>query len=113
MSEKNELIYLFGFSSRQTTQLTQLLPIIKDQIKLGVSIIVILLHDGVIGVSEYGEIPNSLNELLDLNIKVCALSPDIIARGLDPSNIDKRVQCIEYNELVDHLVKIPKIVSWM
>jgi sulfur relay protein TusB/DsrH len=113
MSENSELIYLFGFSSRQTNYLVQLLPIIKEQIKLGIKITVILLHDGIIGVSTLGQMPNAMTELLDLELKVYALSPDIIARGLDPTNIDKRVQIIEYYELVDLLVKIPNIVSWM
>ena len=113
MSENSELIYLFGFSSRQTNQLTQLLPIIKDQINLRVKITVILLHDGVIGISKYGQIPDSLNKLLALNLRVCALIPDIIARGLDPNNVDTRVHCIEYDELVDYLVQITKVVSWM
>ncbi|MFW9927973.1 MAG: DsrH/TusB family sulfur metabolism protein [Candidatus Thorarchaeota archaeon] len=113
MLENQKLIYLFGFSSRQTNHLVQLLPIIKEQIKLGLKIYVILLHDGIIGVSISGQMPNAMNELLNLNLNVYALSPDIIARGLDPTNIDKRVQIIEYSELVDHLVKIPNIVSWM
>lgn len=113
MSENSELIYLFGFSSRQTNQLAHLLPIINEQIKLGVKITLILIHDGVIGISKHGEVPDSLNKLLELNLKVCALNPDINARGLDPNNVDRRVHCIEYDELVDYLVQIPNVVSWM
>lgn len=113
MAKSEEIIYLFRFSARETKQLSHLLPIIKGQIQQQIKITIILLHDGIIGTSKLGQMPREMEELLDLNLKVKALTPDIIARGLDPINIDKRVQCIEYAELVDHLVEIPKIVSWM
>ena len=113
MIENKELLYLFGFSSRQTTQLDQLLPFLKDQIKFGINITLILLHDGVIGISKHGEMPRSLEELLKLKLKVNALIPDIIARGLNPNEIDRRIRCIEYDELVDYLVQIPQIISWL
>jgi len=113
MLKNKELIYLFGFSSRQTIQLDQLLPFLKDQIKLGIKITVILLHDGVIGISKFGEMPRSLNELLNLKLKVYALTPDIIARGLNPNEIDARIRSIEYDKLVDYLVQIPQIISWL
>ena len=113
MSEHKNLIYLFGFSSRNTNQLNHLLPAIKEQIKLGFTITFILLHDGIIGISKSGQMPDDMNKLLAYNIQVYALVPDIIARGLDPKDIDERVQCIEYNELADFLVEIPKVISWM
>ena len=39
--------------------------------------------------------------------------PDLIARGVDPNTVDKRISTIEYDDLVDILAQIPNIASWM
>lgn len=113
MIENDELIYLYGFSPRKLDQMENLISIIKEQLSMEAKIIVILIHDGVIGLSKKGIIPETLNELINLPIKVFGMSPDLIARGLNPNEIDDRVKCLNYDNLVDLLARISNIVSWM
>ncbi len=113
LEKDNAIVYLFGFSSQQTTQLDKLLKIIKVQIDIGAKIGIILIHDGVIGTSKKGIIALSLKELLDLPLTVYAMIPDLKARGINHDNLHEQVKIIEYDELVDILVETPKVVSWM
>ncbi|MCK4383091.1 MAG: sulfurtransferase complex subunit TusB, partial [Candidatus Lokiarchaeota archaeon] len=48
-----------------------------------------------------------------LSVSVFAMTPDLLARGIEPNKIDHRIQCIEYDELVDILAQTPKVASWM
>jgi len=108
-----ELVYLYGFSTRKKVYLDNLLGVLKDQTENGSSIAIVLIHDGVIGTSQSGTIPSSLDKLLSLSVSVFAMTPDILARGIEPSTVDPRIKCIDYDELVDILAKTPKIASWM
>ena len=108
-----ELVYLYGFSTRKQAYLDNLLSILKDQTDNGSSIAIVLIHDGVIGTSQSGTIPSSLEKLLSLSVSVFAITPDLLARGIEPSTVDPRIRCIEYEDLVDILAKTPKIASWM
>lgn len=108
-----ELVYLYGFSTRKQVYLDNLLGILKDQTDNGASIAIVLIHDGVIGTSQSGTIPNLLDKLLNLSISVYALLPDLLARGIEPNTVDSRIKCIEYDELVDILAQTPKVASWM
>ncbi len=110
---KEELVYLYGFSTRKQAYLDNLLSILKDQTDNGSSIAIVLIHDGVIGTSQSGTIPSSLEKLLSLSVSVFAITPDLLARGIEPSTVDPRIKCIEYEDLVDILAKTPKIASWM
>ena len=112
MEEIKKLVYLFGFSTRKSTSIDNLLNILKEQTK-DANITVVLIHDGVIGTSKKGVMPNSLNLLLNLPITVFAMTPDLLARGIDPNSVDTRIRCIEYDVLVDILAQTPKIASWM
>ena len=113
MVEIKVLLYLYGFSPRFSDRMENLISIIKEQIKLDADIKVILIHDGVIGLSKKGIMPDIMNELLNLPIKVFVMSPDLIARGLNPNEIDDRVECLNYDNLVDLLAINPNIASWM
>jgi sulfur relay protein TusB/DsrH len=93
--------------------LDNLLGVLKDQTDNGFSIAIVLIHDGVIGTSQSGTIPTSLDKLLSLSVSVFAMAPDLLARGIEPSTVDPRIKCIDYDELVDILAKTPKIASWM
>ena len=93
--------------------LDNLLGILKDQTDNGASITIVLIHDGVIGTSQSGTIPSSLDKLLNLSVSVFAITPDLLARGIEPNTVDPRIKCIEYDDLVDILAKTPKIASWM
>ena len=108
-----ELVYLYGFSTRKQVHLDNLRGILKDQTNDGASIIIVLIHDGVIGTSQSGTIPSSLDKLLSLPVSVFAMTPDLLARGIEPNTIDPRIKCIEYDELVDILAQTPKVASWM
>jgi len=113
MENEKDIVYLYGFSTRKPMYLNNLLGIISEQAEYNVSITIVLIHDGVIGTSQSGTIPNSLDKLLNLSVSVFALTPDLLARGIEPNTVDTRIKCIGYDELVDILAKIPKIASWM
>ena len=108
-----DIVYLFGFSTRKQMYLDNLLGIVSEQTENNVSIAIVLIHDGVIGTSQNGIIPSLLDKLLNLSISVFALTPDLLARGIEPDTVDHRIKCIDYDELVDILAQTPKIASWM
>ncbi|MBA7571476.1 hypothetical protein ES708_13239 [subsurface metagenome] len=112
VEEIKKLVYLFGFSTRKSKSIDHLFNIVKEQTK-DAKITVVLIHDGVIGTSKKGVMPTSLNLLLNLPMTVFAMTPDLLARGIDPDSVDTRIICIEYDILVDILAKTPKIASWM
>ncbi|MFX1444973.1 MAG: sulfurtransferase complex subunit TusB [Promethearchaeota archaeon] len=114
MVENNNLIvYLFGFSLRKNDQSANLISIISDQINAGARIKIVLMHDGVIGISKLGKVPSSLKKLLNLPIEIYAIIPDIKARGIDIKAINEKIVLIEYENLVDILVETSQIVSWL
>ena len=51
MSENRKVLYLFGYSEMTGTHLKRLLPILRAQINKGSQIGFVLVHDGVIGIS--------------------------------------------------------------
>ena len=108
-----DIVYLFGFSTRKQVYLDNLFDIVREQTDNGISIAIVLIHDGVIGTSQSGTIASTLDKLLNLSISVSALLPDILARGIEPNTVDSRIKCIEYDELVDILAQTPKVASWM
>lgn len=113
MAEINEIVYMYGFTGRNSERMANFISVLEEQIKLNASINIILIHDGVIGTSNKGVMPSLMNQLLSLPIKVYGMKSDLLARGINPDDIDNRIECIEYEDLVDILVKIPKIASWM
>jgi len=108
-----ELVYLYGFTTRKQACLGNLLAIVSEQTENKVSIAIVLIHDGVIGTSQSGTIPSLLEKLLSLSVSVFAMTPDLLARGIEPNTVDPRIKCIEYDELVDILAQTPKVASWM
>jgi len=113
MDVKNSIVYLFGFSSRFETKLRSLLEIVEEQIEEDIKISIVLIHDGVIGVSKKEFTPLVLNDLLKLPVDIYAMLPDIKARGIDSQNLLQKIKGINYDDLVDILVSSQKIVSWM
>lgn len=113
MTENKNVLYLFGYSEMTGTHLERLLPIIKAQINKGSQIEMVLIHDGVIGINKKGKIPEKMEELLNMNITVYAMIPDLQARGIALENIHDKVKSIGYDELIDILDVTPKIISWM
>ena len=113
MESEKDIVYLYGFSTRKQMSVENLLGVVSEQIGNKVNIAIVLIHDGVIGTSQNGTIPSLLDKLLNLSVSVFALLPDLLARGIEPSRVDPRIKCIEYDELVDILAQTPKIASWM
>jgi len=113
MDVKNSIVYLFGFSSRFETKLRSLLKIVEEQIEEDIKISIVLIHDGVIGVSKKELTPPVLKDLMKLPVDIYAMIPDIKARGLDTKNLIEHITAIDYDLLVDILVDSQKIVSWM
>jgi len=107
------IVYLFGFSPWQGTQLKNLLNIIENQLETNAEVTLILIHDGVIGTSRKGITPPSLEKLLNLPISVHVMIPDLKARAINPEEVLDRIYKLEYDDLVDILVDAPRIVSWM
>ncbi|MFX1316857.1 MAG: DsrH/TusB family sulfur relay protein [Promethearchaeota archaeon] len=113
MAETLEMIYLVGFSGNTGTHLGRLLPILKSQKAKNSNIGIILIHDGVIGITTKGRIPRHVEDLLDLNIAVFAMIPDLKARGIALEYISEKIRLIEYDDLVEILDTTPKLISWM
>ncbi|MEJ2296721.1 MAG: sulfurtransferase complex subunit TusB [Candidatus Lokiarchaeota archaeon] len=108
-----DLLYLFGFSETTGKHLKGLLPILKVQLKKNRKIGFVLIHDGVIGISKKGSTPESIKDLLGLEITLYALKPDIKARGIPLNQLHDKVKIIEYEELIDILESSQKIISWL
>ena len=113
MTDNLDMIYLFGFSGLTGNHLRRLLPILKSQIKKNTKLGLVLIHDGVIGISTKGKIPKQMEELLDLDVTVFAMKSDIIARGIAPEFVHNNIKSIEYDDLIDVIDATPKIISWM
>ena len=113
MSENLDMLYLFGYSGLTGSQLERLLPILKSQIKRSSKLGLVLIHDGVIGITTKGKIPKQMEELLSLDIAVFAVRSDMKARGIAPEHIHGKIKSIEYDDLIDVIDTTPKVISWM
>lgn len=113
MVENLDMVYLFGFSGLTGNHLERLLPILKSQIKKNTKLGLILIHDGVIGITTKGKIPKQMEELLDMDVTVFAMRSDMKARGIAPEYIHDKIKSIEYDDLIDIIDATPKIISWM
>ncbi|MFW9821932.1 MAG: sulfurtransferase complex subunit TusB [Candidatus Thorarchaeota archaeon] len=108
-----DMVYLFGFSGLTGNHLRRLLPLLKSQIKKDTKLGLVLIQDGVIGISTKGKIPKQVEELLNLDITVFAMKPDIKARGLAPEHTHEKIKTIEYADLIDVIDAASKVISWM
>ena len=113
IAEKDSIVYMYGFSTMLESKLINLIKIIERQLEQNHQISVVFIHDGVIGTSKKNKITSSMKKLLNFPITTYSLLPDLKARGIDTVNLQNNVKGIEYEDLVDILVNIPKIVSWM
>ena len=111
MNEDKEIAYLYGFSLRQNDKSESLLKILNEHIKRKIKINLILLHDGVIGVTQKSKIPPVLEELLQTPITIYALISDILARGMELKDLRNKIEAVDYEDLVDIFVNNLKIVS--
>ena len=113
MAEDKNILYLFGYSERMGKNLERLIPLLKSQKSKEAKIGLIFIHDGVINTSSKGKIPDSVKELIDLNVNLFTMIPDLKARGISIEHIIDRIKPIDYGELVDLIDATPKLISWM
>ncbi|MFX1323744.1 MAG: sulfurtransferase complex subunit TusB [Promethearchaeota archaeon] len=110
---ENSIVYLYGFSTMLNDKLDNVIEIIEIQIRNNYQVNLIFVHDGVIGTSKKHFVSQSMEKLLSLPIKLYSLIPDLEARGIDRNKLQNKIKGISYEELVNLLVEIPKIISWM
>ncbi|MFX1567369.1 MAG: sulfurtransferase complex subunit TusB [Promethearchaeota archaeon] len=113
MSENLDMIYLFGYSGLTGSQLERLLPILKSQIKKNTKLGLVLIHDGVIGITTKGKMPKELEEILSLDVELFAMKSDMKARGIAPEYVHDKIKAIDYDDLIDVIDTTPKVISWM
>jgi len=113
MTENFDIVYLYGFSELTGNHLRRLLPILKSQIKKNNKLGIVLIQDGVIGITKKGKISNKMVELLSLDIAVFAIKSDLIARGIAQEYIHDKIRSIDYDDLIDIIDNTPKIISWL
>ena len=113
MVENLDMVYLFGFSGLTGNHLERLLPILKNQIKKNTKLGLVLIHDGIIGITTKGKIPNQMEELLGLDVTVFAMRSDMKARGIAPEYVHDKIKSIDYDDLIDVIDTTPKVISWM
>ena len=65
------------------------------------------------GLNTNGTSPSKVEELLDANINLKAMVPDLEARGIPVDRLHDKVSPIGYDELVEILDNAQKIISWM
>jgi len=113
MSDNLEVVYLFGFSELTGNHLRRLLPILESQIKKNTKVGLVLIQDGVIGISTMGKIPKQMEELIALDVSVFAMIGDIISRGIRHEFIHNKIETINYDDLIELIDTTPKVISWM
>ncbi|MHA1992018.1 MAG: DsrH/TusB family sulfur relay protein [Candidatus Hodarchaeales archaeon] len=113
MPEKTTIVYLYGFSTVLESKLMNFVKIIEHQIKQNAQVQIVFIHDGVIGTSQKNKPSQLIQKVLELPLTVYSMIPDLKARGIDAKNLQKGIQGIGYDDLVDILATAPKIVSWM
>jgi sulfur relay protein TusB/DsrH len=94
-------------------QLQRLLPILKSQLNKNTKLGLVLIHDGVIGITTKGKIPKGMEELLSLNVELFAMKSDMKARGIAPEYIHDKIKSIDYDDLIDVIDTTPQVISWM
>ncbi len=110
-TKKHDIVYLVGHSARQECQLENIIPLVDPQVEAGNSVGIVLMQDGVIGTSNHGTVPETLNYFTEMDIPVHVLEPDLKARGIDHEHLIDKVDVISYEDLVDILAESSKIVS--
>ena len=103
--EKFDIIYLYGYSSRMENHLKRLIHLIKAQAKKNLRVGVVFIHNGVIGTSMKGRIPDQIKALTLSNgfLYLFTMIADLKARGIHVEDLNKAIRPIEYGELVDLL----------
>jgi len=113
MTEKLDMVYLYGNSPRDGAGMDTLIPVIKTQTSNGVKVGIVLIHDGVINASSKRKTSEKVKKLMELSITVFVMVPDLKARGILLESINNALKPINYGDLVNILDSSEKIISWM
>ncbi|MGR9013866.1 MAG: sulfurtransferase complex subunit TusB [Gammaproteobacteria bacterium] len=73
--------------------------------------VVIFFENAVLRVFQHGNMSDMLTKQLSKN-RLCVLSDDIAVRGINPDELVKGIEVINYTELVELTVNNPLIQSW-
>ncbi len=110
MVDDTSIVYLYGFSTLLESKLINVIKIIEQQLEQNHQISIVFIHDGVIGTSKKNKITSSMKKLLDLPITTYSLLPDLKARGINTSNLQNKVNGIDYEDLVDILFAFVRVI---
>ena len=113
MSDKLDIVYLFGYGPNDGAYLDTLLPLVRNQSQKGSNVGFIFIHNGAIIASARKKTNAQVKELIGLPIKMYVLEPDLKARGITLDRINNNIKPIKYGDLVDILDSSEKIISWM
>ena len=113
MTEKLNIVYLYGFSPNECAKIETLLSLLNTQKTENLNIGIILIHDGVFIASSKRISSKTVQKLMELQIVVHVMIPDLKARGIALDSIRNGVKPIEYADLVDLMDSSEKIISWM
>ena len=73
--------------------------------------VVLLLEDGVYGARAGSAPADQLKNARD--VRVCALGPDLAARGISPDVLASGVEVLDYEGFVDLAVECDKVKAWL
>jgi tRNA 2-thiouridine synthesizing protein B len=72
---------------------------------------ILLIEDGVYAVTKGNQVESKIKEAMK-NCSVCALWPDLEARGMQDTVIDG-VKQVDYNGFVDLVAENASVMSWL
>ena len=113
MTEKLDMVYLYGYSPRDEAYMDTLISMMKTQSSKDNKVGIVFIHDGVINASSKRKLSEQVKKLMELPITFFVMSPDLKARGILLDSINNALKPINYGDLVDILDSSEKIISWM
>jgi sulfur relay protein TusB/DsrH len=107
----HDILYLVGHGARQELHLEDLFPVASMQAEAGRNVGIVLMQDGVIGLSSKGLVPEVITDLLGADIHLHSLGPDMTARGMNPDLVIEGIDILDYDTLVDLITDSEKVIS--
>ena len=74
---------------------------------------ILLIEDAVVAVTQNSTFSTKLEEALDRGIKLFALKPDIVARGLPEDRIMSKITLVEYDGFVQLSCDNDRVQNWL
>lgn len=73
---------------------------------------VLMIEDGVLGARRGGAFARMIEERL-VGISICALGPDLTARGVKPEHLAEGVTVVGYDGFVDLAATHARVCAWL